>query len=266
MLELHSSRPHPQTHAACAQRKRGPSAQPAPRQNRLLAALPADDYARLRPDLELVSLPPGWTVYAAGDREIHLYFPTAGIVSRCCVMDNGASAETALTGSEGVIGVAAFLGGDSIPGRSVVLSAGYAYRLGVDLVRKEFEHDGALPHLLLRYVQALMVQTGQTAVCNRHHLMEQQLCRWILSSLDRSPSGELMMTQDLIADMLGVRRESVAETAGKLQQAGLIRYSRGHIAVLDRPRLEARACECYAVVRREYDRLLPKQQPFFAGT
>ena len=201
-------------------------------------------------------MPPGWTVHGAGDREKYLYFLTAGIVSRLYLTENGASAEFALTGSEGVIGVASFLGGESTPSQAVVLSAGYAYRLGVDLLQREFEHDGPLPHLLLRYTQALIAQTGQIAVCNRYHSLEQRLCRWILSCLDRLPSNELTMTQELIAEMLGVRRVGVTEAVGKLQEAGLIHCSRGHIAVLDRPRLEARVCECYAVVRRANDRLL----------
>jgi CRP-like cAMP-binding protein len=253
-----SFQPYPETCFASKDRERAVCAQHAPRQNRLLAALPPEDYERLLPDLEPVPLPLGWTVHRAGDREKYLYFLTAGIVSRFYVTQNGASAEIAVTGSEGVIGVASFLGGESTPSQAVVLSAGYAYRLGANLVKNEFEHDGPLPHLLLRYTLALIAQTAQTAVCNRHHSLEQQLCRWILSSLDRLPSNELTMTQELIAHMLGVRREGVTEAAGKLQKAGLIHYSRGHIAVLDRPKLEAQVCECYAVVKREYDRLLPE--------
>jgi CRP-like cAMP-binding protein len=214
-----------------------------------------EHYERLLPDLEPVPLPLGWTVHGAGDREKYLYFLTAGIVSRFYVTESGASAESAVTGSEGVIGVASFLGGESTPSQAVVLSAGYAYRLGTNLLSNE--HDGPLPHLLLRYTQALIAQTGQIAVCNRHHSLEQRLCRWILSCLDRLPSNELTMTQELIADMLGVRRVGVTRAAGKLQRAGLIHASRGHIAVLDRPQLEAQACECYAVVKREYERLLP---------
>jgi CRP-like cAMP-binding protein len=259
MLGRDLFRPYPETHFdfASMDRRPGVSTQHTPRQNRLLAALPLEDYERLLPDLEPVPLPPGWIVHGAGEPENHLYFLTAGIVSRFYVTQNGASAEFAVTGSEGVIGIASFLSGASMPSQAVVLSAGYAYRLGADLLQSEFEHDGPLPHLLLRYTQALIAQTGQIAVCNRHHPLEQQLCRWILSILDRLPSNELAMTQELIADMLGVRRESVTEAAGKLQKAGLIHYSRGHIAVLDRARLEAQVCECYAVVKREYDRLLP---------
>ena len=232
------------------------SAPHTPRQNHLLAALPVKDYARLLPALEPVPLPLGWAVHNAGDREKYLYFLTAGIVSRFYVMENGASAEFSVTGNEGVIGIASFLSGGSTPGQAVVLSPGYAYRLGADMLKSEFEHDSPLAHLLLRYIQALIVQTGQTAVCNRHHSLEQQLCCWLLSCLDRLPSNEMTMTQEHIADMLGVRREGVTEAAGRLQKAGLIQHSRGHIAVIDRPRLEAHACECYAVVKREYGRLL----------
>jgi CRP-like cAMP-binding protein len=251
-----SFQPYPEMRFASKASKRAVAAQHSPRQNRLLAALPLEDYERLLSDLEPVPLPLAWTVHRAGDREKYLYFLTAGIVSRFYVMQNGASAEFAVTGSEGVIGVASFLGGESTPSQAVVLSAGYAYRLRADLLKSAFRHDRPLAHLLLRYTQALITQMAQTAVCNRHHSLEQQLCRWILSSLDRLPSRELTMTHELIADMLGVRREGVTEAAGKLQKAGLIHYSRGHIAVLDRPRLEAQACECYAVVKREYDRLL----------
>ena len=257
MLELHSCRPRPPTRFGCVDTERTQSVPYTPRQNHLLAALPPQDYERLLPDLEPVPLPSGWTVHRAGDREKYLYFLTDGVVSRFYVTQSGASAEFAVTGNEGVIGVASFLGGESTPGQAVVLIAGHAYRIGADLLKIEFKHNGSLLPLLLHYIQALVVQTGQIAVCNRHHTLEQQLCRWILTSLDRLPSNELTITQELIADMLGVRRESVTESAGKLQKAGLIRYSRGHIAVIDRPRLEAQACECYAVVKREYDRLLP---------
>jgi CRP-like cAMP-binding protein len=250
---------YPETRFASMDRTRGASAQPTARQNHLLAALPLEDYARLLPYLEPVALPLGWTVRRAGNRERYLYFLTAGIVSHFYVMENGASAHFALTGSEGAIGVASFLGGESMPSHAVVLSPGYAYRLGADLLKSEFEHNGLLSHLLLRYTQALITQMVQTAACNRHHSVEQQLCRWILASLDRVSSNGLAMSQELIANMLGVRRESVTEAAGRLQKTGLIHYSRGHISVLDRPLLEAQACECYAVVKREYDRLLPAQ-------
>lgn len=200
-------------------------------------------------------MPRGRTIYGAADRERDLYFLIAGIVSQFNVTDNGASAAFAVTGREGVIGVASFLGGERMPSRAVVLSAGYGYALKAERLKNEFEHDGPLAHLLLRYIQVLIAQTGQIAACNRHHTLEQQLCRWILSCLDRSPSNELTMTQGLIAAMLGVRRVGVTQAAGRLREAGLIHCSRGHIAVLDRPRLEARACECYAVVKREHDRL-----------
>jgi CRP-like cAMP-binding protein len=237
--------------------KRAASAPHTPRQNRILAALPPKDYQRLLPLLELVPLPRGWVFQGRAARQGHVYFPIAGIVSRSQVMRDGARTEFSVTGSEGVIGVASFLGGESAASAAVVLAAGHAYRLRSDLLKVEMDRGGLLPHLLLRYTQALMAQTGQIAACNRHHSLEQQLCRWILSSLDRSPSNELAMTHELIAEMLGVRREGVTQAAGRLQKAGLIEYARGHIAVLDRPRLEAEACECYGAVKREYERLLP---------
>ena len=250
-------RPYPDASFAFSDAKRAIFCPHTPRQNQLLAALPPEVYERLLPDLEPVSLPAGWAVHGPGERVKHLYFPTAGIISRFYVMRSGASARLAVTGSEGAVGVASFLGGESTPDQTVVLSAGYAYRLGVGVVKRESEHGGPLLHSLLRYTLALIAQTAQIAVCNRHHTLQQQLCRWLLLSMDRVPGNELSMTQELIASMLGVRRESITEAAGRLQQAGLIHYARGHIAVLDRPRLEAHACECYAVVKREYDRLLP---------
>jgi len=265
MLGQHSYRPSPETRLAFKDRKRAKFAPYAPRQNHLLAALPVEDYERLLPDLEPVPLPLGWTVHSAGDREKYLYFLTAGVVSRFYVTQNGESAEFAVTGREGMIGVASFLGGQSSPSQAVVLSAGYAYRLRADLLKNEFEHNGPLSQLLLRYTHALIAQTGQIAVCNRYHSIEQQLCRWILSSLDRLSSNVLRMTQEMIAEMLGVRREGVTEAAGKLQKAGLIHYGRGHIVVLDRSRLEAQACECYTVVKRQYDRLLPASRFEFAA-
>lgn len=249
-------RPYPEMRFASRDRKRVESAQHTPRQNDLLAALTLEDYERLLPDLEPVPLPLGWAVHGAGDRQQHLYFPTTGIVSQFCVTQSGASVGFAITRSEGAIGVASVLGGESTPSQAVVLSEGYAYRLRADLMRNEFEHNGRLLRSLLRYTQALITQTGQIAVCNRHHPVEQQLCRLILSILDRLPSNELTMTQKLIADMLGVRREGVTEAAGRLQKAGLIRFSRGRIVVLDRLQLEAQACECYAVIKREHERLL----------
>jgi len=230
---------------------------PTAKQNHLLAALPAADYERLLPHLEPVHLPLGWAVYESGTEQGYVYFPTTGIVSLLYVLEDGFSAETAVVGYEGVVGMALFMGGETTPSRAVVQSAGYAYRLIGRLLKEEFDRGGALQHLLLRYTQALITQMAQTAVCNRHHSVEQQLCRSLLLSLDRLPSNELAMTQELIANMLGVRREGVTEAAGKLQAEGLIHYSRGKISVLDRPMLEARVCECYAVVKREYGRLLP---------
>jgi CRP-like cAMP-binding protein len=229
----------------------------SPRQNHLLAALPTAEYERLYPDLELVPLPLGQVLYESGDQLQHVYFPTVSIVSLLYVMADGASAEIAVVGNEGMIGIALFMGGETMPNRAVVQSAGHAYRLKGQFLKEEFNRAGALQHLLLRYTQALLTQMSQTAVCNRHHSVDQQLCRWLLLSLDRLPSNELIMTQELIANMLGVRREGVTEAAGKLQSAGLIHYSRGRITVLDRLRLEARACECYQVVKTEFNRLLP---------
>jgi len=229
----------------------------SPKQNHLLAALPANDYARLLPDLELVPMPLGWAVYEAGGKLGYVYFPTTCIISLLYVMEDGASAEIAITGNEGLVGIALFMGGETTPSRAIVQSAGYGFRLKASALKREFDHGGPLQHLALRYTQALITQMAQTAVCNRHHAVEQQLCRWLLLSLDRLPTNELNMTQELIANMLGVRREGVTEAAGHLQKAGLINYSRGHIVVLDRPKLEQRVCECYAVVKKEMDRLLP---------
>ena len=226
-----------------------------PSKNLLLAALPGEDYQRLEPHLEPATLPLGWAIYESGDRLAHVYFPTEGIVSLLYVMENGASAEIAVTGNEGLVGISLFMGGGSTPSRAIVQSAGHAYRLGAEVLKREFDRGGHLQHLLLRFTQALITQMAQTAVCNRHHAVEQQLCRWLLLSLDRLASNELHMTQELIANMLGVRREGVTEAAGRLQEAGLIRYQRGQIVVLDRPGLEQRVCECYAVVKRECDRL-----------
>ena|SRR5690606_17070485 len=233
----------------------------SPTKNLLLAALPAVDYERLLPHLELVPLPLGWSVYEPGTRMHHVFFPTQGIVSLLYVMENGASAEIAVTGNEGLVGIALFMGGESTPSRAVVQAAGHAYRLPAKFLRQEFERGGELQHLLLRFTQALITQMAQTAVCNRHHTIEQQLCRWLLLSLDRLQSNELQMTQELIANMLGVRREGVTEAAGDLQHAGVIKYRRGHITVLDRKKLERRVCECYAVVKRESDRLMSRSTP-----
>jgi CRP-like cAMP-binding protein len=227
------------------------------RQNHLLAALPPAEYARLLPDLEEVSMPLGHVLYEPGVQMRHVYFPTSCIVSLLYVMEDGASAEIAVVGNEGVVGVSLFMGGESTTSRAVVQSAGHAYRLKAQLLKDEFFRAGPMQRLLLRYTQALLTQMAQTAVCNRHHSLDQQFCRWLLLSLDRLSSNELVMTQELIANMLGVRREGVTEAAGNVQRAGLISYNRGRITVLDRPGLEARACECYGVVKKEFDRLLP---------
>ena len=232
-----------------------------PTQNHLLAALPEADYARLLPDLEPIPMPLGWAVYESGGRMSYMYFPTTSIVSLLYVMENGASAEIAITGNEGLVGISLFMGGESTPSRAVVQSAGNGYRLRANILKREFALGGNLQHLSLRYTQALITQMAQTAVCNRLHALDQQLCRWLLLSLDRLPGNELVMTQELIANMLGVRREGVTEAAGKLQRDGLIHYSRGHIKVLDRPKLEQSVCECYGVVKKEFDRLLPYKLP-----
>jgi len=229
----------------------------SPKQNHLLDALPAEDCARLLPDLELVPMPLGWAVYESGVPLDYVYFPTTSIVSLLYVTENGASAEIAITGNEGLIGISLFMGGESTPSRAVVQSEGHAYRLKEGVLKREFALGGHLQHLALRYTQALITQMSQTAVCNRHHSLDQQLCRWLLLSMDRLAGNELRMTQELISNMLGVRREGVTEAAGHLQAAGLIHYSRGKITVLDRPGLEQRVCECYAVVKKEFDRLLP---------
>jgi CRP-like cAMP-binding protein len=228
-----------------------------PRANQLLAALPESEWLRWSSQLEEVSMPLGQVLYEPGATLSHVYFPTNSIVSLLYVMEDAASAEIAVVGKEGVVGISLFMGGESTPSRAVVQSAGGGFRLRSQLAKEEFNRSGPVLHLLLRYTQALITQMSQTAVCNRHHSLDQQLCRWLLLSLDRLESNELVMTQELIANMLGVRREGVTEGAMKLQQADLIRYSRGHITVLDRAGLEKRTCECYAVVKKEYDRLLP---------
>jgi len=228
------------------------------KKNRLLAALPAPEWKHWAPFLERVEMPLGQVLYESGIALRYVYFPITAIVSLLYVMENGASAEIAVVGNEGLVGVSLFMGGESTPSRAVVQSAGIGCRLKAPLMKSEFDKSGPVLHLLLRYTQALITQMAQTAVCNRHHSLDQQLCRWLLLSLDRLQGAELVMTQELIANMLGVRREGVTEGALKLQKAGLIRYSRGHITILDREGLEARTCECYAVVKREYDRLLPK--------
>lgn len=228
-----------------------------PEQNHLLAAIPKEVQERLFPHLELVKLPLGKVLYEPGDAMRHVFFPTDSIVSLLYVMEDGASAEISVVGNEGLIGIALFMGGGSTPSRAIVQSAGHAYRLLGTRLKDEFERHGEMLHLMLRYTQALITQMAQTAVCNRHHSIDQQLCRWLLLSLDRLPSNQLTMTQELIANMLGVRREGVTMAAGKLQALGVIEYRRGEITVLDRPKLEALCCECYAVVKKETDRLLP---------
>jgi CRP-like cAMP-binding protein len=231
-----------------------------PRDNQLLAALPPPELQRWLPLLEPVPLKLGQVLYESGKRMGHVYFPTTAIVSLLYVLEDGASAEIAVVGHEGVVGISLFMGGETTPSRAVVQSAGLGFRLPGQAVKDEFERAGPVMHLLLRYTQALITQMAQTAVCNRHHTLDKQLCRWLLLSLDRLQGNDLVMTQELIANMLGVRREGVTEAALALQAAGLIRYTRGHITVLDRAGLQARTCECYAVVKNEYDRLLPARQ------
>ncbi len=236
-----------------------------PTQNHLLAALPTAEFERLLPHLELNLMKLGVALYESGGVQEYVYFPTTSIVSLLYVLEDGASAEIAVVGNEGILGISLFMGGGTTPSRAVVQSEGYGYRLKADLLMNEFNRGGPVLRLLLRYTQALITQMTQTAVCNRHHSVEQQLCRWLLLSLDRLSSDSLSMTQELIANMLGVRREGVTEAAGNLQRTGLIRYSRGHIKVLDRPGLEKAVCECYAVVKLEFDRLLsdiPRGDPF----
>jgi len=228
----------------------------SPNQNHLLAALPTAEFERLAAHLELVPLPLGEVLYEPGGQLQHAYFPTTSIVSLHYVMESGASAETAGVGNEGVVGISLFMGGDTTPSSAVVQTAGHAYRLESRRLKDEFKLGGLMQHLMLRYTQALITQVTQTAVCNRHHSVEQQLCRWLLLTLDRVSSRELVMTQELVASMLGVRREGITEAAGKLKHAGLISYRRGHISVLERSGLETRVCECYAVVKKEIGRLL----------
>jgi CRP-like cAMP-binding protein len=230
---------------------------PKPQQNHLLGTLPAEVQKRLLPALKLVSWPLGKVLYESGDVLHHVYFPIDSIVSLLYVMENGASAEISVVGNEGMVGIAIFMGGESTPSRAVVQSAGYAYQLRGQLFKDEVSRHGEMLQLMLRYTQALLTQMAQTAVCNRHHSIEQQLCRWLLLSLDCLPNNQLTMTQELISNMLGVRREGVTDAAGKLQKLGVIEYHRGHITVLDRPRLEQLSCECYAVVKKETARLLP---------
>lgn len=230
-----------------------------PTDNHLLAMLPPDEYERIRDSLELVHLPLGDSVCEPYIEMKHVYFPVDAIVSLLCVMEDGGSAEIAVVGFEGIVGVSLFMGGETTPSRAVVQSAGHAYKLPGNILKAEFYRGGPMQRLLLRYTQALLTQMAQTAVCNRHHTLDQQLCRWLLLSHDRLNTDDLLMTQELIANMLGVRREGVTEAAGKLQKAGLIEYHRGHITIMERAELEARTCECYAVVKKEYERLLPRE-------
>jgi CRP-like cAMP-binding protein len=232
---------------------------PDPRRNHLLAALPEAEWLRWQPQLEWLAMPLGRSMYESGVQQSHVYFPTTAVVSLLYVLEDGASAEIAVVGNEGIVGISLFMGGETTPSRAVVQSAGEGFRLKASAMKDEFNRSGPVMHLMLRYTQALITQMAQTAVCNRHHSLDQQLCRWLLLSLDRLDSMELLMTQELIANMLGVRREGVTGAALKLQKLGLIKYSRGRIRVLDRPALEARTCECYDVVRREYARLLPNR-------
>ncbi len=234
---------------------RSVSAPHTPKQNKVLGALPRAEFERLRPHLEAFPLQLGLPIYETGHETPYVYFPADCIISLLHVMENGDSAEIAVVGNEGMVGIASFMGGGAMPGRALVQSAGHAYRLHSEILKSEFARGGGLHEVLLRYTHALMAQISQTAVCYRHHTVEQQLCRWLLLSLDRLPSNQLDMTQELIANMLGVRREGVTEAAGRLQEAGLIRYSRGRITVLDREKLESKACECYAVVKKVFDRL-----------
>ena len=272
MNGLHSLRSGPATPFAVGDNRPPLPTRHTPGQSHLLASLPPGDYQRLLPDLEPFPLPAGWPIHDSGATEKYLYFLTSGIVSRFYVTASGASAEFAVTGNEGVIGIASFLGGESTTSQAVVLSPGYSYRMRADRLHREFEHDGPLPRLLLRYTRFLVAQIGLISACKRHHTLEHRFCRWMLSCLDRSPANELELTQEMIADMLGVRREGVTEAAGKLQRAGLIDCSRGHIAVHDRAALEAHACECYLLGRRDYEGLLADYRqaavssPAHAGT
>ena len=236
-----------------------------PRHNRLLAALPPDEYEEVLPALEPVPLKPGMALYESGDPQPYLYFPESGLVSLLYVLEDGGSTELAVTGSEGVVGVSLFMGGGTTPSRAVVQIPGYGWRMRAGPMQRSIARGGALQPLLLRFTQALITQMTQVAVCNRHHSVDQQVCRWLLFALDRRPSNEIPMTQERIAHLLGVRREGVTEAAGRLQAAGVIEYSRGRIKVLERAQLESTVCECYAVVKREYDRLQPALRPVTAG-
>lgn len=229
-----------------------------PKHNQILCALPTADYERLLPDLELVPMPLGWTLSESGDHVNYLHFPVSGIISLIYDLEDGSSSEIALVGNEGMVGISIYMGGESMPSSTVVQSAGQAYRLNRKIMKREFSTGGKLQHISLLYTQALLAQTSQTAVCNQHHSLDQQLCRWLLMSLDRLHKNNLVITQELIANLLGVRRESITQAASKLQKDGLIEYVRGRITVTDRPKLEERVCECYAKVTGEYQRLLPQ--------
>lgn len=227
-----------------------------PNQNHLLAALPAEAFERISPHLELIAMPLGEVLYESGEQLQHVYFPTSAIISLHYILESGASSEIAGVGNEGVLGISLFMGGNTTPNRAAVYTGGHGYRLSTRLMIEEFNRAGSMMRLMLRYTQSLITQISQTAVCNRHHSVEQQMCRWLLLTLDRLPGNELTITQELIAGMLGVRREGITETAGNLQRSGLISYRRGHITVLNRPALESYACECYQVVKKEHHRLL----------
>lgn len=237
-----------------------PALPPEPKQNHILASLPAKDYQRLLPDLELVEMPLGWTMSESGDHVNFLHFPISGIVSLIYSLEDGSSSETALVGSEGMVGISIFMGGDSMPSSTEVQNAGYAYRLSRKVMKHEFSLGGQLQHQALLFTQALIAQTSQTAVCNQHHSLDQRMCRWLLMSFDRSSGNELLITQEAIGQLLGVRRESVTQIVGQFQKDGLIELSRGRIEVVDRAKLEKRVCECYAVVVDEYERLLPSSR------
>lgn len=233
------------------------SSPPDPKQNRILAVLPVTDYARLLPELEFIEMPLGWTMSESGDHVNFLHFPTTGIVSLIYDLEDGSSSEIALVGNEGMVGISIFMGGESMPSSTEVQSRGNAYRLSRKIMKREFALGGQLQHLALLYTQALICQTSQTAVCNQHHSLDQQLCRWLLMSMDRLHADDLVITQEMLSKLLGVRRESVTQTLGQLQKDGLIALTRGHITVVDRPKVEQRVCECYAVVTKVYERLLP---------
>ena len=241
-----------------AKSKTGKAPENNPRENQILAALPQSDYERLLPELEFIPMPLGWTMSESGDHVNYLHFPTSGIVSLIYDLEDGSSSETALVGNEGMVGISIFMGGESMPSGTVVQSAGNSFRLSRKIMKKEFALGGQLQHLSLLYTQALIAQTAQTAVCNQHHTLDQKVCRWVLMSIDRMHEDNLVVTHQLIADLLGVRRESVTTVAGQLHKDGIVNYKRGHLIIVDRPKLEARVCECYATVKGEYDRLLPQ--------